>query len=225
MGPKVLVHRGLWRGSFGRPAGSTGNGITRRRFVGGVCIGSVAVADALSPAVASARLRSSRQRRDRSRWLLRDPVARDVLADRDPSQLGPPLIGLVTRCLRCTRSKVRRLAVRVARRRSRVGPAKALALGIAEQHGRVSVCAVVVDVGGSYRFLRFGDGLLLLQVLVHEADGGRAVADRRGDACDRAVPDVARGEHTRHARLEREGFAARAPVRTGLLEDVRPVST
>ena len=43
------------------------------------------------------------------------------------------------------------------------------------------------------------------EILMQQLDGDRPFADGRRDALDRAVSDVACGEHARHARLEQEG--------------------
>ena len=65
--------------------------------------------------------------------------------------------------------------------------------------------------------------LLLAQVLVDEGDRHAALADRRGDALDRAEADVAAREDAGDARLEQVGVALelqRPAARTSV-----PVST
>src|SRR6516162_8902467 len=54
------------------------------------------------------------------------------------------------------------------------------------------------------------------QVVVDEADGRRAIADGRGHAFHRAVPDVAGGEHARGGGLQQEGSPLQGPVLTGV---------
>jgi len=59
---------------------------------------------------------------------------------------------------------------------------------------------------------------------MHEGDGHAAVADRRGDALDRAGADVAAGEDPGHARLEQVRVALERPAarraHVGAREDV-----
>jgi hypothetical protein len=67
--------------------------------------------------------------------------------------------------------------------------------------------------GGPHaRWRRLGDLLAPAQVLVHEPDGDRAFANGRRDPLHGPVPHVARGEHARHAGLERPWAA---PFRSG----------
>ena len=64
----------------------------------------------------------------------------------------------------------------------------------------------------------------VVQAAVHQRDGLGAFPDCRGDSLDRSVPDVARGEYPRQARLKRQRRTApdgRGKVRTG--EDETPL--
>ena len=60
-----------------------------------------------------------------------------------------------------------------------------------------------------------------LEVVVHEPHGHRALADRGGDALDRAAAHVARGEHAGQAGLEQRRLGALLAARRG----VGPVRT
>src|SRR5215471_13760010 len=54
------------------------------------------------------------------------------------------------------------------------------------------------------------------KVVVDQADGDRAIADGRGHAFDRAMPDVASGEHARGSGLEQVGSPLQGPVLSGV---------
>src|SRR4051794_8644379 len=54
--------------------------------------------------------------------------------------------------------------------------------------------------------------LLGRKELVDEPDRDRAFTDRRGDAVERPMTDVAGGEYTGHAGLERERTALEGPA-------------
>src|ERR1043166_2831043 len=53
--------------------------------------------------------------------------------------------------------------------------------------------------------------LIACEELMDELDRDRALADGRGDAVHRALPDVPCGEDTRHVGLERERAAFERP--------------
>jgi hypothetical protein len=71
----------------------------------------------------------------------------------------------------------------------------------------------------AYRQSRLGGpssrSLELGEILVHELDGHRALADGRGDPLDGALPHVAGDEDPRHARLEEVGITLEPPLRPG----------
>src|SRR5436305_1771803 len=83
----------------------------------------------------------------------------------------------------------------------------------------VPLCPSVGGVGYRYRVTSRELVRERAEVLVHEADGGCAVAYGRGDTFDRVLSHVARCEHTEHARLERQRFTVVIPLHFRLVEN------
>ena len=158
--------------------------------------GSAASNSRATAARAEARGRgwARRAERDRPRW----PRA----SSRSPRRPGRPAGGQQKTSVMC------RFSAGTSRTSS--VPPSASSTHVASALAASAASVYAMKMRG--RLTLASGSLLAAQVLVHEGDRHAALADRRGDALDRAEAHVAAGEDAGHARLQQVGIAVVRPA-------------